>query len=243
MNHMAKSKKHSSVKNAKKEMGLSASSAHALLDAAEEIEVISEPAEEEMAEKEQEKAPENTAADEEKELLLSIVKRLMDDVGAKSLRELSDEIAKAEERKLISAYGLSEEAAKLFLAQQEKVRALRKSEEAAAREAIYQKMRLDPLYKDVDERRDMVEALAFKTGISPKEAYLALFAEERLRDLLSEMEVKGLEKEKKAKHIPALSGGEAPDAERHAKLTEMESRLAIKAGMTPEEYAKYKYAY
>ncbi len=246
---MAKSKKRSPMKDAKKGMGLSASSAHALLDAAEGLEVLpdleveeDEKAEEKAGEKEQ-KAPEKVEKDEEKELLLAIVTRLMDDVGAKSLRELSDEISKAEERKLISAHGLSEEAAKLFLTQQEKVRALRKSEEAAAREAVYQKMRLDPLYKDVDERRDMVEALILKTGISPKEAYLALFAEERLRGLLSELEEKGLEAEKKAKHIPALSGGEAPDAERHIKLSALESHLAKKAGMTPEEYAKYKFAY
>lgn len=241
---MAKSKKRSPLKNAKKETGLSVSSAHALLDAAEEFEILPDTdAEAEKAEEKEQKAPVPAEKDEEKELLLSIVTRLMDDMGAGSLRELSEMIDKAEERKLISAHGLSEEAAKLFLVQQEKVRALRKSEEAAAREAVYQKMRLNPLYKDVDDRRDMVEALILKTGIGPKEAYLALFAEERLEKLLGELEEEKTEAEKKAKNIPALSGGDAPDTERHIKLSPIESRLAKKAGMTPEEYAKYKFAY
>lgn len=243
---MAKSKKRSSVKNAKRETGLSTSSAHALMAAAEEFEGLS--AAEEESPKAEEKEPKVTEEkvaekDAEKEMLLSIVTRLMDDMGAESLQELSEMIDKAEERKLISVHGLSEDAAKLFLSQQEKVRALRRAEKSAEREAVYAKMRQDPLYDDVDERRPFLEALILKTGISPKEAYLALFAEERLRSLLSDMESKETESKKKAKNIPALSGGEAPDAPRHAKLTEMESRLAKKAGMTPEEYAKYKYAY
>lgn len=239
---MAKSKKRSSVKNAKRETGLSTSSAHALMAAAEEVEVT--PEVEEESPKAEDKKPEvHKEKDAEKEMLLSIVTRLMDDMGAESLQELSEMIDKAEERKLISVHGLSEDAAKLFLSQQEKVRALRRAEKSAEREAVYAKMRQDPLYDDVDERRPSLEALILKTGISPKEAYLALFAEERLRALLSDMESKETESKKKAKNIPALSGGEAPDAPRHAKLTEMESRLAKKAGMTPEEYAKYKYAY
>ncbi len=239
---MAKSKKRSSVKNAKRETGLSTSSAHALMAAAEEVEVT--PDVEEESPKAEDKKPEvHKEKDAEKEMLLSIVARLMDDMGAESLQELSEMIDKAEERKLISVHGLSEDAAKLFLSQQEKVRALRRAEKSAEREAVYAKMRQDPLYDDVDERRPFLEALILKTGISPKEAYLALFAEERLRSLLSDMESKETESKKKAKNIPALSGGEAPDAPRHAKLTEMESRLAKKAGMTPEEYAKYKYAY
>lgn len=239
---MAKSKKRSSQKNAKRETGLSTSSAHALMAAAEEVEVT--PDVEEESPKAEDKKPEvHKEKDAEKEMLLSIVTRLMDDMGAESLQELSEMIDKAEERKLISVHGLSEDAAKLFLSQQEKVRALRRAEKSAEREAVYAKMRQDPLYDDVDERRPSLEALILKTGISPKEAYLALFAEERLRSLLSDMESKETESKKKAKNIPALSGGEAPDAPRHAKLTEMESRLAKKAGMTPEEYAKYKYAY
>lgn len=243
---MAKSKKRSPIKNEKKEMGLSTSSAHALMAAAEEFEGLSTAEEESpKAEEKEPKVTEEKVAekDAEKEMLLSIVTRLMDDMGAGSLQELSEMIDKAEERKLISAYGLSEDAAKLFLSQQEKVRALRRAEAKAEREATYQGMRQDPLYDDVDARRDMLEALVLKTGISPKEAYLALFAEEKLRRLLSEMEKADVEAEKKAKAIPALSGGEAPDAKRHIKLSDLESRLAKKAGMTPDEYAKYKFAY
>ena len=234
---MAKSKKHTANKNAANHTGISASSAHALMETAEAAVGASE-------EEETKKEPVNKeGVDEEKETLLKIVKRLMDDMGAGSLAELSDMIDRAEERKLVSVYGLSEEGAKLFLSQQEKVRALRAAEAAAAREAVYADMRHDPLYDDVDEKKEMVERLILKTGISPKEAYFALFAEDRLRRLLKAVEGKEAEAEKKAKHIPALSGGNAPSEARSEKLSETEKRFAEKAGITPEEYAKYKFAY
>ncbi len=232
---MAKSKKRSAMADVKHKTGLSAASAHAHMEEVTKEEVLPK--------QEEEKEIQKPEKDEEKERLLSLVKRLMDDMGAESLFALSAMIDKAEERKLIHAHGLSEEAAKLFLSQQEKVRALRQAEAAAAREAVYASMRTEPLFDDVDARKDMIEALILRTGLSPKEAYLALFAEERLRKLQKEMEERDATAEKKAKKIPALSGGDAPDSQRSIQLSEAENRMAKKAGMTPEEYAKYKYAY
>ncbi len=233
---MAKSKKRPMKTDAKPEAKMTAASAHAHMEAAS---AFAEEPETEV----KEKAVPAVEKDEEKEMLLGLVKRLMDDMGATSLSDLSAMIDKAEERKLMHAHGLSEEAAKLFLSQQEKVRTLRAAKAAAAREAVYAGMRLDPLYDDVDARKEAVEALILRTGLSPKEAYLALFAEERLKKLQKEMDEKETAADKKAKKIPALSGGDAPDAQRSMQLSEAENRMAKKAGMTPEEYAKYKYAY
>ena len=221
--------------NAGQKAGLSAASVHTQMQAAEETEFFPEEKETVL--------PKTQEEDAEKEVLRKIVTRLMDDMGAKSFTELSEMIDKAEERKLISAHGLTEEAAKLFLSQQEKVRALRLAEAAAGREAVYAVLRQNPLFADIDGRKDMVEALILKTGLSPKEAYFALFAEERLQSLQKALDEKAAETEKKAKDIPALSGGEAPDGEKNIKLSEAENSLAKKAGMTPYEYAKYKFAY
>jgi len=164
-------------------------------------------------------------------------------MGAESLSALSAMIDKAEMQKLVRAHGLDENAARLFLAQQEKVRALREAEAMARREAIYAVMRNEPLYEDVDLHRDAIEALILRTGLSPKEAYNALFAEARVSALLEEAEKKALREEKKSRRIPALSGGNAPDSKVGTGLSALESWAADKAGMTKEEYAKYKYSF
>lgn len=179
----------------------------------------------------------------ETEEVYKILRRLMDDMGAESLSALSAMIDKAEMQKLVRAHGLDENAARLFLAQQEKVRTLREAEEMARREAIYAVMRNEPLYEDVDLHRDAIEALILRTGLSPKEAYNALFAEARISALLEEAEKKALREEKKSRRIPALSGGNAPDSKVGAGLSALESWAADKAGMTKEEYAKYKYSF
>ena len=210
--------------------------------AAEELLLLlqEEPAED-TAEPKEEKTEKTDAPDTEKEEMRRLLSRLMDDMGASSLSALSEMIDRAETEKLVHAHGLSEEAAKLFLAQQEKVRALREGEKAAAREAVYAEMRRDPLYEDVDTYREAVEALVFRTGLSPKEAYNALFAEARAARLRAEFAEKEALAEKKAKRIPALSGGDASSEDGSARLTEMEKWAAKNAGMTPAEYARYKY--
>lgn len=195
-----------------------------------------------------EELPEDTKAipaekDAEKEAMYALLRRLMDDMGAASLAALSDMIDKAEMQKLVRTYGFDETSAKMFLAQQEKVRALRQAEAKAAREAAYAEMKGDPFYDDVDGRKSAIEAFIFRTGTTPREAYNALFAEERYRRLREETEALRSAAEKKSKHIPALAGGDAGDRSGHFQLSDAEKWAAARAGMTPAEYAKYKFSY
>ncbi len=239
---MAKTKKKSAGKTENR-VGLSPASQLARNAAAEELLLlIEEPGAEEAAkeeEKEKEKAP---APDAEKDEMRKIIERLMDDMGAESLAALSEMIDRAEEEKLVRVHGLSGEAAALFLAQQEKVRALRAAERTAAREAAYAEMRKDPLYEDVDTYRDAIEMLVLRTGLSAKEAYNALFAEERARRMKEQMAEEVLLSEKKARRIPALSGGDAREESGSVRLSEAEKWAAKRAGLTPTEYARFKYA-
>lgn len=246
---MAKSKKRSVFKSEHK---LSPAMLRAHAEEAEKLLMQETEAEEEDAAAETADAEENMeiepdtaetsdGKDTEKEEVYKILRRLMDDMGADSLSALSAMIDRAETEKLISGHGLDEKSARLFLMQQEKLRTLREAEALARREAIYAAMRKDPLYEDVDSRRDAIEALILRTGLSPKEAYNALFAEVRLSKLLEEAEKEGLRAVKKSRRIPALSGGNAPDSDVGTALSALESWAADKAGMTKEEYAKYKF--
>lgn len=241
---MAKTKKRPVPRDEKKTAGMTPASKLAHMACAEEVLLEEETKEEETkAEAAAAEKEETAAEDTEKAEMYALLRRLMDDMGAQSLSALAEMIDRAEMQKLIRAHGLDEDAAKLFLTQQEKVRALREAKAAAAREAMYAEMRNHPLYADVDSRRNALEAFIFRTGVSPKEAYNALFGEERLEKMRQEMEEKQSAAEKNAKRIPALSGGDAPDTKGHIKLSEAEKWAAAGAGMTPEEYARYKYSY
>lgn len=242
---MAKAKKRPMPTDEKKTAGMTPASKRAQLDALEAMLPAmeeTEPAEKEETGAEQKEAD---AAEEKKEkaVMYALLRRLMDDMGAGSLAALADMIDRAEMQKLVRTYGFDENSAKMFLAQQEKVRALREAEAKAAREAVYAEMKGDPLYDDVDIRKTALEAFIFRTGVSPKEAYNALFGEARLRRLQQEIEAAKSETERQAKRIPALRGGDAPDKGNYAKLSEAEKWAAERAGMTPAEYAKYKFAY
>ncbi len=239
---MAKSKKRPVPGDEKKRAEMTPASKMAKNAAAEELFSEAEEAEElQVEEKESmEAAP---AEDAEKAEMHRLLRRLMDDMGAGSLAALSDMIDRAEMQKLVRTYGFDEQSAKLFLAQQEKVRALKAAEAKAAREAIYAEMKNDPLYDDVDARKSALEAFIFRTGVTPREAYNAIFGEARLRRLQQEVETEKSLADKKSKHIPALAGGDAPDTKGQFKLSEAEKWAAKRAGMTPAEYARYKNAY
>ncbi len=242
---MAKTKKRPMPRDGKKTAGVTPASKLTHMAAVEDVILEAEEKEEMSAEetKVPSKAKENEKEDAEKAEMYALLRRLMDDMGADSLSAFAEMIDRAEMEKLIRVHGLDENAAKLFLSQQEKVRALREAKAAAAREAIYAEMRTNPLYADVDNRRNALEAFIFRTGVSPKEAYNALFGEERLEKMRKEMEEKMSAAEKTAKRIPALSGPDAPDTKGHIQLSEAEKWAAAGAGMTPEEYARYKYSY
>ncbi len=209
---------------------------------------VAEAALEELLPKEEEEKKETVresdvvlALREELDILKNIVRRLMDDLGISDVRELGAQIDKAEMQKLMTGHGLSEEGARLFLMQQEKLRQMRAAREASERRAEIERLKKEPLYADIEEKADALEAYSFRTGLGAKEAYNALFAEEKLRALLADMDKSAADAEKKSKKISALSGGGAQDTGAHIKLSDAEVWAAAGAGMTPAEYAKYKF--
>ena len=216
---------------------------HTRQAAAEELLEEMLPKETEATEETKEEKPQKNeeALSEELSFLKNIIKRLMDDLGISDIRALSEQIDKAEMQKLVAGHNLDEAGARLFLLQQEKLREVRREKEKEARRAEMESLKKEPLYKDILEKADAIEAYSFRTGASVKEAYNALFAEEKLRALLAGMDKSAAEKEKNAKKIPALSGGGAQDTGAHIKLSEAEVWAAANAGMTPAEYAKYKF--
>ncbi len=100
------------------------------------------------------------------------------------------------------------------------------------REAL--SLRDDPYYDDIESKLSEVLDYARRHGVSAKEAYRALFAEEKAKELMKK------EQKNKAK-ISALSqGGNSADAEDTGVLSPDEIWAAKKAGMSISDYLKYK---
>ena len=95
-------------------------------------------------------------------------------------------------------------------------------------------LRDDPYYDDIESKLSEVLEYARRHGVSAKEAYRALFAEEKAKSLMSK------ENKNKAK-ISALSqGGNSTGYEEDGVLSPDEIWAAKKAGMSVSDYLKYK---
>lgn len=91
-----------------------------------------------------------------------------------------------------------------------------------------------PYFGDIDNVVDEVLEYSLAHNITPKEAYCALYAEEKAKKLMNKSE-------KESKNIAALSseGNKSPEPE-EGVLSGDELWAAKKAGMSLADYLKYK---
>ena len=120
-----------------------------------------------------------------------------------------------------------------LIAQYEREIAGLKEEKSAQNkgDAEIEEMKKNPFYGDIDEVRGEVLEYAAGHGLSPREAYGALFAEK-----------KADEAQRLSKKIGALSqeGNAGDDDFEEGALSRGEYWAAKKAGMSLAEYLKYK---
>lgn len=175
--------------------------------------------------------------------LKSVVDRLVENTGVRDTRELEERMDNITLQEYIENQGMDERTARVFLMQQKKIAELEKAQGVKTHEAEIQKLKESPFYADIDEVADDVVDYANKKGVTAKEAYNALFAEQRAITLQKEAEQRALKKaaEKQGKKIPALSSsGNAVAPKSKVRLTRAELEFAKAAGLTPSEYAEYK---
>ena len=105
-------------------------------------------------------------------------------------------------------------------------------EDSERQEAL--SLRDDPYYDDIESKLSEVLDYARRHGVSAKEAYRALFAEEKAKTAMAK------DKKNRAK-IPALSqGGNSGEYADEGVLSPDEIWAAKKAGMSIADYLKYK---
>ena len=103
----------------------------------------------------------------------------------------------------------------------------------------FERLSEKPEYADIEDYRDEVEELADKTGLSLRQCYNALFAEDRQRELNKRL--KDIEAEKdnpkgEYKAINTINNGSQEVKSSKYKLSKDELDMAKAAGMTPKEY-------
>ncbi len=104
-------------------------------------------------------------------------------------------------------------------------------------------LRQNPFYADIENVADEVMEAARERGLTPKEAYAVLFAEQRAEHLQKAAAQAAAVQAAAAleKRIPALSSsGNAAGRLPKISLSPAEEEFAMAAGIDPAEYQKYK---
>jgi hypothetical protein len=227
-----------------------------LNDEEQEEQLNDEEQEEQLNDEEQEEQPEEktvplTALQKEREKLRNlkkenadlkrVVDRIMEGAGTRDPRELETKMDDLTLQQYIEQQGMDENTARVFLMQQKKLAELERSKKDVEYKDEISKLKDNPFYADIDEVSEDVIEYAKAKGLTVREAYNALFADQRAQEMARQKENEIMQTKKQNKKISALSSaGNAPAQKNTVKLSAQEAEYAKAAGMTPAEYAKYK---
>ncbi len=167
--------------------------------------------------------------------------RVMEGAGVSDPKALEERMDNLTLQKFVEQHGMDENTARMFLLQQKKIKELEAAQGGRDFDGEIQQLRDNPFYGDIDEVADEVTSYADEKNLTVREAYNALFGEQRAKVLSEEAAAGRAEQKKQDKKIPALSSaGNAPSPKNKVKLTTQELAFAEAGGMSPAEYAKYR---
>lgn len=173
--------------------------------------------------------------------LKRVVDRVMDGAGTRDPRELENKMDDLTLQQYIEQQGMDENTARVFLMQQKKLAELERSKKDVEYKDEISKLKDNPFYADIDEVSEDVIEYAKAKGLTVREAYNALFADQRAQEMARQKENEIMQMKKQDKKISALSSaGNAPAQKNTVKLSAQEAEYAKAAGMTPADYARFK---
>jgi len=138
-------------------------------------------------------------------------------------------------------HGMDPVMAQQLVQQQRQMAEIQKRLNKQQRDAEIAALKQEPFFSDIEYYRDEVEDLADRTGLSVKQAYLALRGDVRQVEYQREIEQRVLNnrsKKQKAK-IDTTPSGETK-VKTSVKLTDVEKEIADAAGISYAEYARLK---
>ncbi len=174
----------------------------------------------------------------------SVISRLYQSTGAGSPEELLGRMDNIELAQYMNAHGVDEGTAKLIMDTMRENRDLKRQSDRRNFDTEISELSGNPMYDDILDVRDEVEEYALQKGLTPREAYNALYGEARAAKMSEAAKKAAIEQQKikDSKKIRGLSqrgNGTSVDGNTY-NLSASELAVCRATGMTPKEYAAYK---
>lgn len=171
----------------------------------------------------------------------AVATRFMQQTGVTDIEEMNRRMDALESQRLQQSgvpADLADRMARTERQLKEQERDIRRQKHALE----FEKLKIDPFYADIEDYRDELEEIAERTGSSLKAAYLAEHGERRIKEREAEIEakVKANKQKRAAKKVDTSPTGAGGKASKRVNLSPEERAIAKAAGMSQEEYAKYK---
>lgn len=146
------------------------------------------------------------------------------------------ELDSIEVQRQVSA-GVPKEIAEAFVAQQREIAEVRKSLNKQKYDIEVEQLKKNAFYSDIDDVRDSVEEYAATKGVTLKEAYNALYADNKYTSMETAIEQRILNNlaKKQGKKLDTTSNGTVK-VQSNVKLSPEQKAMAKMAGMTELEY-------
>lgn len=172
-----------------------------------------------------------------------LARRLMEQTGVKDFEEMNRRMDALHANTLIQQ-GVPAEMAHSMAIGQRQIAEMQQQLKGYKYDGEVQRLKADPFFADIDQYRDDFTEIAERTGQTLEAVYMAQRGRQRMKERESEIEAKvKASKERKAKKAVSTSptGKSASAAAKsRVQLSAAEKAVAKAAGMTPEEYAKFR---
>ena len=169
-----------------------------------------------------------------------IARKVMQAAGVTDPEEFQRQLDAIEANKYVEQ-GLDHQTAQMLVAQQRQLEQMQRELQRQRFDVEAEVLKKDPFFADIEDYREDLEPLVQK-GLTLQQAYMALRGPARMEEMKREIEQRMIAdrtKKQSAKVDTSVTGGAAKKGTR-VQLTPDELAIAKLAGMTPEEYFKFK---
>lgn len=172
-----------------------------------------------------------------------IARRLMEQTGVQDFEEMSRRMDALHAQNLIQQ-GVPEEMAHSLATGQRQIAEMQQQLKGYKYDGEVQRLKSDPFFADIEQYREEFEGIAERTGQTLESVYMAQRGRQRMKEREAEIEakVKASKQRKAQKSVSTSPTGKSasPAAKSRIQLSAAEKAVAKAAGMTPEEYAKFR---
>lgn len=172
---------------------------------------------------------------------LAIAEKIMQQAGVTDAEEFQKRLDALEVQSLTKG-GMDPRVAEAFVTQQKETADLKRRLQKQEFDTEANTLKSNPFFADIEDHREELEAMSLRMNLPLEQVYMAVRGKERMKEMESQIEqrVAANQKKKQNAKVETTGGGGSQKKASKVNLTADEKAIAKAAGMTPEEYAKYK---